>query len=172
MMFMVRRFVLLVLLGVITCHCAFADSPFPDNKKNHWVYVGMAQIKKNHLWYRIRDKLPLRTVSTRSDIATRTLLLALDSQNLIDRLQTTTRIISEPAKDAETKKWANGFIASFDRKKLIYQNYLRQITRLWKYFFPEIKQVAKGFKIDPLVVQQNLKLEKITLDGLRIRKRP
>ena len=131
----------------------------------------MIQIKKDRLWYRVHDNIPKGKKLTRTDMAKKTLLLAVDSQALIAKFQQTTALVSEPAYDAKTKAWVKRFINSFAQKKLIYQNYLGRVTKLWNYFLPDIKPIAKKLKVDTTVVSQNLKLEKITLDGLRVRGR-
>src|SRR6476620_2304005 len=76
---------------------ASADSPFPDNKKNHWIYTAMIQIKKNHLWYRMNDNVPKRTPQTRQDFATKTLFHAVDSENTINSFRQTTMMVAKPA---------------------------------------------------------------------------
>ena len=150
---------------------ALSDSPFPDNKKNHWVYTSMIQIKKDRLWYRVNDKLPKRKPLTRIDMATKTFYLAFDSQTLINKFAQTTELVSRPAKDKATKNWQARFVKSFPKKKILYQNYLRRVTKLWNYFLPDIKPIAKKLKVDPALISQNLRLEKVTLDGVRISKR-
>jgi len=147
---------------------AHADSPFPDTKRNHWVYTNMIQIKRNHLWYRMNDQIPKRNPQTRNDFATKTLFLAVDSENTINSFRENARLVSKPAYDAATKKWAQQFKASFPKRKLMYQNYLRSVTRLWNYFKPEIRVLAKKYKADVNLISSNLKSERQALDSLKL----
>ena len=158
-------------LFILTLALAFArsDSPFPESKKNHWVYAAMIQIKKNHLWYRMNDNVPKRNPQTRQDFATKTLFLAVDSENTVESFRLTTGMVSKPAYDARTKKWATDFKSTFPKRKLVYQNYINRIIRLWSFFKPEIKIVAKKYKADVNIISHNLKEEKTALDGLKIK---
>ncbi len=156
------------ILATLALASASADSPFPDNKKNRWVYTAMIQIKKNHLSYPLNDNVPKRTPQTRQDFATKTLFLAVDSENTINSFRQTTLMVAKPAYDAKTKKWATQFKSSFPKRKLIYQNYINRIIRLWSFFKPEIKIVAKKYKADVNLISKNLKAEKAAMDALNI----
>jgi hypothetical protein len=156
---------------LFVCAClgfAVADAPFPDTPKNHWVYVSMKQMRKDHLWYRVNDNVPKRAVATRMDVATKTLLLALDSKNLLDSLQSNAQMVSVPAEDAQSKQWAKNFAADFPKRKILYRNHLKQVKKLWNYFKPEIAIVAKTLKVDPRLVSNNLTVEQKELEKIHL----
>ncbi len=147
---------------------AVADSPFPDTPKNHWVYVAMKQMRKEHLWYRVNDNVPRRAVATRLDVATKTLLLALDSKSLVDSLRNTAQMVSVPAADAQSRQWARQFTANFPQRKIRYRNHLKEVKKLMNYFKPEIAVVAKGMKVDPRIVSNNLAVEQKVLEKIHL----
>jgi hypothetical protein len=164
-----RRFVFLVL-ALFLCGLAMADTPFPDTPKNHWVYTTMKQIRKDKLWYRVNDNIPKRKVPTRMDVATKALYLALDSQTLVDSLQRNTQVISVPAGDPQSKKWARDFARSFPKKKVLYQTHMKQVTRLFNYFKPEIAILGKTLKVDPRAVGKRLATDRKELDKIHLGK--
>lgn len=164
-----RKLLTVILLACLVSFC-FADKPFPDNKANHWVYASMIQIKKNRLWYRLGVKAPAHKVLTRTDMATKTLYLAVDSQSLVEKFRQTTLMVGKKPDNASTRKWVARYKANFPKKKKLYQDYVQRVTKLWNYFRPEIKSVAKSLKVDPKVITQNLALEKITVDSMRLPK--
>ena len=161
---------ILLALALALAAFAAADKPFPDDKANHWVYVSLAQIKKNKLWYRVADGVPKRKIATRNDFAVKTIYLALDSQGNIEGFRRTTAMLGKRPDNAASRKWAQQYRTTFPKKKVMYQNYLKSITRLWNYFNPEIKVVAKALKVDPKIVSQNLALQKMTVDAMRLPK--
>jgi hypothetical protein len=157
-----------IVLALAPAQVFAAEKPFPDIKANNWAYASMAQIKKDKLWYRIADGVPKRKVATRRDIAVKTIYLALDSQGNIEGFRRTTAMLAKRPDNASSRKWAQQYRASFPKKKLMYQNYLKSIARLWNHFKPEIRVVAKALNVDPKVVSQNLALQKMTVDSMRL----
>ena len=158
---------ILLLLATMSCLAA-ADAPFPDTPKNHWVYQTMRQIKKDRLWYRANDNVPKRDVPTRMDLATKTLFLAIDSKTLIDSLQKTSAMIGAHPTDAQSQKWEQQYAASFPKKKLLYQNHLRRVTRLWNFFKPEIRVVAKQLDLNISNIGSQLAGERKELDKIHV----
>jgi hypothetical protein len=159
-----------LLLAFALSGLALADAPFPDTPKNHWVYTTMKQIRREKLWYRVNDNVPRRAVATRMDVATKALYLALDTQTLVDSLQRTVNVISVPAADSQSKKWAQDFAASFPKKKLLYQTHMKRVIKLWHYFKPEIMVLTTRLKVDPKVIGNRLvrdqkQLDKVHLSG-------
>lgn len=149
--------------------CFATDAPFPDTAKNHWVYASMASMKKEHLWYRMNDDVPIRKVATRNDLATKTVYLAIDSMDLVRSFENDAKIVTMKASDNASKKWAEKYSASFPAKKAMYQAHLRRVTKLWGYFQPEIKKLAKKMKVDPQLISHNLVAEKAIVDHLHIK---
>ena len=157
-----------IVMLSLCCGFAMADAPFPDTPKNHWVYVAMKQMRKDHLWYRVNDNVPKRAVATRMDVATKTLLLALDSKNLVDSFQNTAQMVSVPPADAQSRQWAKKFAADFPQRKIRYRNHLKEVKKLMNYFKPEITVVAKTLKVDPKIVNNNLAVEQKMLEKIHL----
>lgn len=149
--------------------CA-ADQPFPNTPKNRWVYGTLWAIKKDHLWYRVNDSVPHREVPTRMDLATKTFYLALDSKDLIDSFQNTAQMVSVPAGDPASKKWARNFVADFPKRKKLYATHLQRVEKLWHFFRPEVLTVAKRMKVDPVSLGKRLAAEKAELNGVKLAK--
>ena len=144
------------------------DVPFPDTPANHWVYTSMKQIRKDHLWYRANDNIPKRPVPTRMDVAKKAFLLAVDCPNLVESMKRTTALARGKPDNAQTKKWVQQYQKAFPKKKILYQTHVKQVTRLWKYFRPEIMSVAKTFKVDPSTVGKRLANAQVEIDRLHL----
>jgi hypothetical protein len=166
---LVMRVIFTLVVLASFCFCKAADTPFPDSKANHWVFASMNQIKADHLWYRVLDGVPRRAVQTREDMAIKTVYLAIDARGLIGSLKKTTAMVAMPADDPATKKWAANYMAGFPKKKMLYQNHLKRVTRLWNYFKPEIRGLAKYLKVDPKAIGAQLISEKKGLDAIHLK---
>ena len=149
---------------------ASADTPFPDNKKTHWVYASMSAIHKDKLWYRENDRLAKHAVPTRYDLATKTMFLAMDAPSLIESFQKTTALASQYPDNVQTKKWAKQYSATFPVKKKLYATHLERVTKLWKFFKPEITTVAKVYKVDPNTIVKRLAIARWALQHTQIQK--
>lgn len=157
------------LAFVFACCAALADAPFPNNPKNRWVYDSMGAIKKEKLWYRFNEGIPQHPVPTREDMATKVLYLAVDSKTLIDALQNSVAMTSQPAEDRQTQQWAKKFAATFPAKKVKYQTHLRRVTRLWNYFKPEVNVVAARLHVNASALGKQLASEQRQLDHIHLR---
>ncbi|MEA2553585.1 MAG: hypothetical protein QOJ65_1761 [Fimbriimonadaceae bacterium] len=155
-------------LSFVLATAAYADAPFPDSPKNHWVYKSMRAIVKDKLWYRGADHVPLRKIRTRQDLGTKTLFLAMDSRNLIDSFAAVTRMVATPARDPQSKKWVANFRAGFPRRKALYRTHLKRILRLWSYFRPEIRKAAKNRKVDATAIGKRLISQQKQIEQLRL----
>jgi hypothetical protein len=125
-------------------------------------------IKKDHLWYRVKDNVPRRPIPTRSDLAVKTIFLALDSQNILESFAGLVQMSRARPSDAQSKKWASQFRASFPKKKALYRTHFKRVARLWAFFRPEIRAQGKKMKLDVGALGKRLQLEQKQLEAVRL----
>lgn len=161
-----RRILTCALLLAALSLC-LADTPFPNKGKNAWVFKTMWAIKRDHLWYRIKDNVPRRPIPTRADLGTKTLYLALDSQGVVDSFTNLVAMSKARPADAQSKKWANQFRASLPKKKAFYLRYLQRVSRLFNFFRPEIQAQGKRMKLDVGALAKRLRYQQKQVEAIR-----
>lgn len=144
-----------------------ADTPFPNKGKNSWVFTTMWAIKRDHLWYRVKDNVPRRPIPTRADLGTKTLYLALDSQGVVDSFMGLVAMSKSRPADAQSKKWATQFRASLPKKKQFYLTYLQRVSKLFAFFRPEIQAQGKKMKLDVGALAKRLRYQQRQIEAIR-----